>query len=168
MLRSKIATESIKLPTMRKLKLQELNRLNVEEYQMTRKIPLVLVLDNIRSMQNVGSLFRTADGFAVEKIVLCGITAKPPHRDIQRAALGATESVEWIYSEDAAEACSSLKNEGYQILPRYMPDIVEYVPVTAELILTGVVDPQPGAAHPPRCASPRPCSPRRCVARPGG
>ncbi|MCB0737580.1 MAG: RNA methyltransferase [Bacteroidetes bacterium] len=101
---------------MRKLKLQELNRLNVEEYQKTQKIPLVLVLDNIRSMQNVGSLFRTADGFAVEKIVLCGITAQPPHRDIQRAALGATESVDWSYIENVAEACSSLKKEGYQIL----------------------------------------------------
>lgn len=101
---------------MRKLKLQELGRLSVEEFKQAPKMPVVLVLDNIRSMQNVGSLFRTADGFAVEKIVLCGITARPPHREINRAALGATESVDWEYVEDVKEACLRLKQEGYCLL----------------------------------------------------
>jgi tRNA G18 (ribose-2'-O)-methylase SpoU len=101
---------------MRKLKLDELNRPSVEEFSKMKKIPLVVVLDNIRSMQNVGSVFRTSDAFAVEKIVLCGITARPPHRDIQRAALGATESVNWIYEQEIESALALLKSEGYQII----------------------------------------------------
>ena len=101
---------------MRKLKLDELNRPSVEEFSKMKKIPLVVVLDNIRSMQNVGSVFRTSDAFAVEKIVLCGITARPPHRDIQRAALGATESVNWSYEQDIEAALALLKSEGYQII----------------------------------------------------
>ncbi|MFY0672000.1 MAG: RNA methyltransferase [Bacteroidia bacterium] len=101
---------------MRKLKLDELNRPSVEEFSKMKKIPLVVVLDNIRSMQNVGSVFRTSDAFAVEKIVLCGITARPPHRDIQRAALGATESVAWSYDQNIETALKNLKAEDYQVI----------------------------------------------------
>jgi tRNA G18 (ribose-2'-O)-methylase SpoU len=85
---------------MRKLKNDELNRLSVEEFKNARKIPVVLVLDNVRSLNNVGSAFRTADAFALEKIFLCGITGQPPHREINKTALGATESVAWEYNED--------------------------------------------------------------------
>lgn len=101
---------------MRKLKLEELGRPSVEEFKKQVKIPLVVVLDNIRSMQNVGSIFRTSDAFAVEKIVLCGITAQPPHRDIHRSALGATESVDWEYVKDSLSAINQLKDDGYKIV----------------------------------------------------
>lgn len=101
---------------MRKLKLEELNRLNPQEFEKKSKLPLTVVLDNIRSMQNVGSIFRTADGFAIESIQLCGITAKPPHRDIHRSALGATETVNWSYHENVLECCRQLKNQGYLIV----------------------------------------------------
>lgn len=101
---------------MKKLKLDELNRPSVEEFSKMKKIPLVVVLDNIRSMQNVGSVFRTSDAFAVEKIVLCGITAQPPHRDIQRAALGATESVEWSYEQNVETAIENLRSSDYEII----------------------------------------------------
>lgn len=85
---------------MRKLKNEELGRLNVDQFKKTEKIPVSIVLDNIRSLNNIGSVFRTADAFLVEKIYLCGITAKPPHKDIHKTALGATDSVEWEYVED--------------------------------------------------------------------
>jgi len=98
---------------MHKLKLEELGRPSVEEFRRQEKLPLVVVLDNIRSMQNVGSVFRTCDAFAVEKIVLCGITAQPPHRDINRAALGATE---WEYVNDVTEAVNRLKESGHSII----------------------------------------------------
>jgi len=101
---------------MRKLKLAELGRASVEEFKIKPKMPLIVLLDNIRSMQNVGSVFRTADAFAVEKILLCGITAQPPHRDIQRAALGATETVEWHYFENVTEAIITYKKENYTII----------------------------------------------------
>lgn len=101
---------------MRKLKLEELGRPSVEEFKSSPKIPVVVVLDNIRSMQNVGSVFRTSDAFAVEKIMLCGITAKPPHRDIQRAALGATESVAWDYTAEVEGALEDYRKKGYQII----------------------------------------------------
>lgn len=101
---------------MHKLKLEELGRASVEEFKAAVKIPVVVVLDNIRSMQNVGSVFRTSDAFAVEKILLCGITARPPHRDIQRAALGATESVEWEYHEKVVTAIEVYKARGYKII----------------------------------------------------
>lgn len=100
---------------MRKLKLEELGRIAVDEFKKQPKTPLILVLDNIRSLQNVGSLFRTADGFAVEKIILCGITGKPPHREIQRSALGATESVDWEYQAEISETLKNLKADGYHI-----------------------------------------------------
>ena len=94
---------------MRKLKNSELGRLNVEEFKKTDKIPLIVVLDNIRSLNNIGSVFRTSDAFLIEKIYLCGITAKPPHKDIHKTALGATESVEWEYVEDALSLIRKLQ-----------------------------------------------------------
>ena len=83
----------------KKLKLEELNRLSISEYANSEKDPIVVILDNIRSLNNVGSIFRTCDAFAVEKLILCGITAKPPHREIRKTAIGATESVNWEYAE---------------------------------------------------------------------
>jgi 23S rRNA (guanosine2251-2'-O)-methyltransferase len=100
---------------MKKLSMEELNRLSVEEYKQVKKSPLVLVLDNIRSLNNVGSAFRTGDAFRIEKIYLCGITGTPPHRDIQKTALGATESVEWEYCLDTLEAVEKLKAVGYRV-----------------------------------------------------
>ena len=94
---------------MRKLKNSELGRLNVEAFKRTDKIPLIVVLDNIRSLNNVGSVFRTSDAFLIEKIYLCGITARPPHKEIHKTALGATESVEWEYIEDTIELIEKLK-----------------------------------------------------------
>ena len=102
--------------TMRKIKNEELNRLSVADYKALEKAPIVLVLDNIRSMHNVGAAFRTADAFAIEEIVLCGITAQPPHRDIRKTALGATESVDWRYEKEVVSACKSLQAQGYQVL----------------------------------------------------
>ncbi len=100
---------------MRKLLNDELDRLSVEEFKRVDKIPLTLVLDNIRSLNNIGSVFRTADAFRLEKIYLCGITATPPHREIHKTALGATESVRWEYKEETVDAISELKQTGYQI-----------------------------------------------------
>lgn len=101
---------------MRKLSLKELNRVDVATFKHQKKTPLVLVLDNVRSALNVGSAFRTADSFALEKIYLCGITATPPHREILKTAIGATESMDWIYSKTTSEAIATLKAEGYKIL----------------------------------------------------
>lgn len=100
----------------RKLKNEELGRKTVEEFKKAPKIPLVLVLDNIRSQNNTGSIFRTADAFLVEKIILCGITAVPPHPEIHKTALGATESVNWEYRENTAIAIQELRNKGYTII----------------------------------------------------
>ncbi|MCK9481072.1 MAG: RNA methyltransferase [Bacteroidia bacterium] len=97
----------------RKLKTVELNRLSVEEFKDAAKIPCVLVLDNIRSAYNVGSIFRTADGFLLEKIVLCGITPQPPHKEIYKTAIGAEQSVEWRYTKDIAYTLEELKAQGY-------------------------------------------------------
>ncbi|MBE2273038.1 MAG: RNA methyltransferase, partial [Flavobacteriales bacterium] len=96
--------------------LEELGRIDVETFKQTEKIPLVVVLDNVRSMHNVGAVFRTADAFLVEKIILCGITPQPPHREIHKAALGATESVDWIYEKDISTALENLKKENFKIL----------------------------------------------------
>lgn len=101
---------------MRKLKLEELGRVSIEEYKILDKIPVVVILDNIRSMHNIGSVFRTADAFRIEKIYLCGITAKPPHKEIRKTALGATESVNWEYIDDAIYLISKLKKENYNII----------------------------------------------------
>lgn len=100
---------------MKKLSMEELNRLTVEDYKKAPKSPLVLVLDNVRSLNNVGSAFRTGDAFRIEKIYLCGITGKPPHRDIQKTALGATDSVEWEYCLNTMEAITKLKESKYKI-----------------------------------------------------
>lgn len=99
----------------RKLKLEELNRPSNEEFKSSKKNPVVIVLDNIRSFNNVGSIFRTADAFAIEQIILCGITPAPPHRDIHKTALGATESVSWDYFKNTIDAVKKLKEEGYLI-----------------------------------------------------
>jgi 23S rRNA (guanosine2251-2'-O)-methyltransferase len=101
---------------MRKLKLDELNRATVAEFKAGEKLPVVVVLDNVRSMHNIGSIFRTADGFAVEKICLCGITAQPPHREIEKTALGATQSIAWQYFAYPVQAIEQLRLEGYQII----------------------------------------------------
>ena len=100
---------------MRKLLNEELNRLDKEGFQKSAKIPVVVVLDNVRSHLNVGSIFRTADAFRIEAIYLCGITGNPPHRDIQKTALGATETVAWKYFATTIEAIAALKTAGYQI-----------------------------------------------------
>ena len=101
---------------VQKLKLEELGRIDVETFKQSSKTPLVVVLDNVRSMHNVGAVFRTADAFLVEKILLCGITPQPPHREIHKAALGATESVDWAYFESVTEALQSIKPEGYRVV----------------------------------------------------
>jgi 23S rRNA (guanosine2251-2'-O)-methyltransferase len=101
---------------MRKLKLDELNRATVDEFKAQDKLPVAVVLDNVRSMHNIGSIFRTSDGFAVNKVCLCGITAQPPHREIEKTALGATQSVNWEYFETPLQAVETLRKQGYQII----------------------------------------------------
>lgn len=99
----------------RKLKLDELSRVSVEEFKKQKKLPIIVVLDNIRSLNNVGSFFRTSDAFNIEAVYLCGITAQPPHREIQKTALGATESVEWKYFETTEQALGVLKEKEFII-----------------------------------------------------
>jgi 23S rRNA (guanosine2251-2'-O)-methyltransferase len=101
---------------MRKLANMELNRLSIPDFKKAEKIPLVVVLDNVRSLNNIGSVFRTADAFLVERILLCGITATPPHKDIHKTALGATDSVNWSYYPETAEAIEELRGENYFII----------------------------------------------------
>jgi 23S rRNA (guanosine2251-2'-O)-methyltransferase len=101
---------------MRKLKNEELDRLTKEEFKANEKVPVILVLDNVRSHLNVGSVFRTADAFLIEAIYLCGITGAPPHRDIQKTALGATETVAWRYFPTTAEAIALLRSNFYKIV----------------------------------------------------
>jgi len=101
---------------MRKLLNEELPRLSKEEFMEQKKTPVVIVLDNVRSHLNVGSVFRTADAFLIEAIYLCGITGTPPHRDIHKTALGATDTVSWKYFESALEAIKDLKNDGFKII----------------------------------------------------
>jgi len=100
----------------KKLKLEELGRIDVETFKNMQKIPLIIVLDSVRSMHNVGAIFRTGDAFLIEKVVLCGITPQPPHREIHKAALGATESVDWIYEQDINVAIENLKKENFNII----------------------------------------------------
>jgi len=100
---------------MRKLKNRELDRLDVEGFKKAAKISLIVVLDNIRSLNNIGSVFRTSDAFLIEKIYLCGITAQPPHKDIHKTALGATESVAWEYVEDTVELIEKLKESNIKV-----------------------------------------------------
>jgi 23S rRNA (guanosine2251-2'-O)-methyltransferase len=101
---------------MKKLKLEELGRISIDEFKEADKIPVCILLDNIRSLHNVGSVFRTADAFRIEKIFLTGITGTPPHREIEKTALGATSSVEWKHIESPGAAVSELKSSGYKII----------------------------------------------------
>ena len=101
---------------MRKLKNEELGRKSVEEFRKAAKMPIIIVLDNVRSLHNVGSVFRTADAFLVEAVYLCGISAQPPHREIQKTALGATESVVWEYYQNTTDALTELAAKGYQVI----------------------------------------------------
>jgi len=101
---------------MRKLKNSELNRKTVEEFKEAEKNQIVVVLDNIRSLNNIGSVFRTSDAFLIKKVFLCGITACPPHNDIRKTALGADESVDWEYFETTEEAIQKIKIDGYTLL----------------------------------------------------
>lgn len=101
---------------MRKLLNSELERLDVEAFKKAKKTPLIIVLDNIRSLNNIGSVFRTADAFLIEKMYLCGITARPPHKEIYKTALGATESVAWEYRESTIDVIGLLQKEGYEVL----------------------------------------------------
>ncbi len=101
---------------MRKLKNSELGRLNVAEFKKTAKIPVVVILDNIRSLNNIGSVFRTSDAFLIKKIYLCGITATPPNKEIHKTALGATESVDWEYCQDTSVLVNELQQKNYEIV----------------------------------------------------
>ena len=100
---------------MRKLKNSELDRLSVEGFKKSTKTPIIIVLDNIRSLNNIGSVFRTSDAFLIEKIYLCGITATPPHKDIHKTALGSTDTVAWEYVENTMDLVEALKVDGVQV-----------------------------------------------------
>ena len=115
-----------------------LGRLTVEEFKEQAKLPLVLVLDNVRSGLNVGSIFRTADAFTVQKVLLCGITAQPPHREILKTALGSTDSVEWTYFQDTMAGIRALKSEGY---------LVFAVEQTSDKVWLQDFTPQPGQKY---------------------
>ena len=101
--------------TMRKLSMDELNRISKDDFDQADKLPIIIVLDNIRSLSNVGAFFRTADAFRIGELFLCGITACPPHREIHKTALGADETVKWRYFDTTEAACRQLKAEGYRI-----------------------------------------------------
>ncbi len=117
----------------RKLENKELNRKSVEEFKKSDKISIIVVLDNIRSLNNIGSVFRTSDALPVEKIVLCGISGTPPHNEIHKTALGAEESVEWEYFEKTVDAVIKLKNDGYKVISLEQTsdsiDLMKYQPV---------------------------------------
>ena len=95
--------------------MDELNRISKEDFEKAEKLPIIIILDNIRSLSNVGAFFRTADAFRIGELVLCGITARPPHREIHKTALGADETVKWRYFESVEAACQALKEEGYRL-----------------------------------------------------
>jgi len=101
---------------MRKLKNSELKRLNIDEFKNASKTPLIIILDNIRSLNNIGSVFRTSDAFLVKKIYLCGITATPPHKDIHKTALGSTDTVEWEYGKNTLDVINKLKDDKVSII----------------------------------------------------
>lgn len=101
---------------MRKLTVEDMHRIDVETFKQSEKLPLVMVLDNVRSLHNVGSVLRTADAFRIEAVYMCGITATPPSAEIHKTALGAEDSVNWQYFEDTMQAVDKLKNEGYMVL----------------------------------------------------
>lgn len=100
---------------MKKLSMEELNRMSLSEFKMAKKTPLVVVLDNVRSQNNIGSVFRTCDAFRVSQVCLCGICSTPPHREIHKTALGAEDSVRWSYYENTTDCIEALKNEGYKV-----------------------------------------------------
>ena len=99
----------------RKLSMEELHRISVQEFKEAERLPLTVVLDNVRSQNNIGSVFRTGDAFRVERICLCGICSTPPHRDIHKTALGAEDSVDWTYYEETADCIRELKAQGYKV-----------------------------------------------------
>lgn len=123
---------------MKKLKLEELGRISVDEFRQSAKLPVCIVLDNVRSLHNVGSAFRTADAFKLEKIYLTGITGTPPHREMEKTALGATASVEWEYAEKTGDLLKSLKEKGY---------IIVAVEQTSESESLAVYEPEPGGKY---------------------
>ena len=136
---------------MRKLKLEELNRVSITDFKTQKKLPIVVVLDNVRSMHNIGSIFRTGDGFAIEQIYLCGITAHPPHREIEKTALGATQSVNWKYFINTLDAIAELKNTGHHViaieqaenstmLNQFMPNTTEKYALIFGNEVNGVAD----------------------------
>ena len=136
---------------MRKLNMDELNRVSVEEYNKLDKFPVICVLDNVRSQHNIGSIFRTSDAFRISELYLCGITATPPNREINKSALGATESVKWQYFDDTCAAVDQLKKAGYKIIAIEQAKesifLEDYVPGASEKIalifgneVTGVSD----------------------------
>ena len=104
-----------KRKNMRKLSMDELNRLSKDDFEQADKLPIIIILDNIRSLSNVGAFFRSADAFRIGELILCGITACPPHREIHKTALGADETVKWRYFDTTEAACRQLKTEGYRI-----------------------------------------------------
>ncbi len=125
---------------MRKLRNNELGRITVDEFKQARKTPIIVILDNIRSLNNVGSVFRTSDAFLIEKIYLCGITATPPHKEIHKTALGATDSVDWEYAEDGLTLIKELQKQGVVVasieqaeqstmLDDFIPDVKKKIAV---------------------------------------
>ncbi len=104
-----------KKENMRKLSMDELNRISKDDFEQADKLPIIIVLDNVRSLSNVGAFFRTADAFRIKELFLCGITACPPHREIHKTALGADETVKWRYFDTTETACQALKAEGYKV-----------------------------------------------------
>lgn len=126
---------------MRKLRTEELKRIGIEDYKQAKKTPIIIVLDNIRSLSNIGSVFRTADAFRVESIFLCGITACPPHREIQKTALGATESVSWRYFSTTQEAINFLKADSYTIFAVEQTDnsilLNDFIPIEKSAYVFG-------------------------------
>jgi tRNA G18 (ribose-2'-O)-methylase SpoU len=123
---------------MRKLNTEEISRLSSEEYENIDKIPITVILNDIRSHHNTGAIFRTCDAFACKSVYLCGITGKPPHRDIHKTALGATETVDWKYFENAIDAIKELKYDGYTIISLEIAEgsipIDKFEPKTGEKI----------------------------------
>ncbi len=134
---------------MRKLNMDELNRVSVENFIQLDKLPVICVLDNVRSQHNIGSIFRTSDAFRIEELYLCGITATPPNREINKSALGATESVKWQYFDETSKAVNKLKDAGYKViaieqavdstnLEDYFPDVSEKIALVFGNEVTGV------------------------------
>ena len=103
---------------MRKLTIEEMNRISIEEFHHSSKLPLTIIMDDIRSLYNIGSIFRTSDAFRIEKLILCGITACPPSVEIHKTALGAEDAVDWIYYKNISDAISNLRNENYNIVAK--------------------------------------------------